>query len=221
MGSEIWFRRNGGNWNANALADPASRTGGISINNTRSKRMFVGCQGSNTTITINFGSSAFTYTVPTGFTNGWPTVDGLGWSQLDTTKSFGSSGLPTLTNSNTTMVGTSSYCACASVDGHKEGSYYFEFTMTSQTLFSNFTGGGIVRYDWHTTPLRWSSGLNSSSDPNAGGLLVSSSQPAFNTNLIADGTVAISNIFGLTTGSIVSVAVILEAQNNPDLSISF
>jgi hypothetical protein len=62
----IWFRKNGGNWNNDAGADPATNTGGIDISalgSTLYAAGFYQTQGDYTTVTF----SPFTYTAPSGF----------------------------------------------------------------------------------------------------------------------------------------------------------
>jgi hypothetical protein len=69
-----WFRRNGGNWNGSGTANPATNTGGFTIQ-SGSFAPAVGFTtgGSGNSVTLNLGATAFTYTVPAGFTSGWPT----------------------------------------------------------------------------------------------------------------------------------------------------
>jgi len=69
----IWVRVNGGNWNGNVSADPATNTGGLSI--ATFLRDYgggispgFGLYYTNDAMTMNFGDSAFAYTVPSGFT---------------------------------------------------------------------------------------------------------------------------------------------------------
>lgn len=67
-----WFRRNNGNWNGDAAADPATGIGGVTI----AAGSFAPCvRFSSATptnnMTANFGATAFTGTVPSGFTSGW------------------------------------------------------------------------------------------------------------------------------------------------------
>lgn len=71
--NKIWFRVNGGDWNNNAANDPATNTGGIDISGV-SGTIFPAWNGFSSTDTnvANFGSTAFTYAVPSGFTTGWP-----------------------------------------------------------------------------------------------------------------------------------------------------
>lgn len=69
---KIWFRRNGGNWNNNGSADPATNVGGATIF-AISTPMFVAGELLNTStttaLTANFGGSAYTYAAPSGFSN--------------------------------------------------------------------------------------------------------------------------------------------------------
>lgn len=69
----FWFRVNGGIWNNNAANDPATNTGGVAISAVTGT-IFPAANGylSTDTFTANFGASAFTYAVPSGFIAGWP-----------------------------------------------------------------------------------------------------------------------------------------------------
>lgn len=68
----IWWRLGaGGNWNNNASRDPAAGTGGVSIPNVGTTYP-TSCFGGADTLISNFGASAFTGAVPSGFTAGWP-----------------------------------------------------------------------------------------------------------------------------------------------------
>lgn len=64
-----WFRKNGGNWNASALNDPATAVGGITFG--PSGPYYANAAGSavGTQFTANFGASAFSFTTPSGFTS--------------------------------------------------------------------------------------------------------------------------------------------------------
>jgi hypothetical protein len=74
--SRVWFRVGAaGNWNYSATADPTTGAGGIAIPVGGASAAYalalIGAQ--NDQITANFGDSAFTGTVPSGFTAGFPT----------------------------------------------------------------------------------------------------------------------------------------------------
>jgi hypothetical protein len=69
----FWLRKNGGNWNGDPAADPATNTNGRSVPNwARPHAPAWGTNGNGDSATFNFGASAFAYTVPSGFTAGWP-----------------------------------------------------------------------------------------------------------------------------------------------------
>jgi hypothetical protein len=73
---KAWFRiAPSGNWNGSGTANPATNTGGITIPAGTMVPFvtFGGSPGSaNNVITANFGASAFSGAVPSGFTSGWP-----------------------------------------------------------------------------------------------------------------------------------------------------
>jgi hypothetical protein len=72
----VWFRRApSDNWNASATANPATNTEGFPIPaGTIVPFCCFGATGttSGNIFTANFGASAFTGVVPSGFTSGWP-----------------------------------------------------------------------------------------------------------------------------------------------------
>jgi hypothetical protein len=74
----IWFRiAPSGNWNGSTTANPATATGGYSISALITSVFApiypcVGFAASGDKFTANFGGSAFSGTVPSGFTSGWP-----------------------------------------------------------------------------------------------------------------------------------------------------
>src|SRR4029077_10719991 len=68
-----WLRRNGGNWNGDPTADPATGVGGVTIA-SGSWEPAIALSGTDTSAdgaTYNFGASAFTYAVPSSFKAGW------------------------------------------------------------------------------------------------------------------------------------------------------
>jgi hypothetical protein len=68
----IWWRLGaGGNWNNVAGRDPATGVGGANIPNVGTT-FPTDCFGGADTLISNFGATAFTGTVPSGFTAGWP-----------------------------------------------------------------------------------------------------------------------------------------------------
>jgi hypothetical protein len=86
----IWFRAGAaGNWNNSGTANPATGVGGLSISALSGLIKLVGweCTFSSppVTMTLNSGSSAFTGSVPSGFTAGWPSqaaLDGMFFNTL-------------------------------------------------------------------------------------------------------------------------------------------
>src|SRR5436190_3332458 len=69
----IWFRvAPAGNWNGSGTANPATGIGGFSISALTGALFpfYVNGTGSGAVVTANFGASAFTGSVPSGFTSG-------------------------------------------------------------------------------------------------------------------------------------------------------
>jgi hypothetical protein len=69
----IWFRRNNGVWNT--AGDPVTNTGGFDISSIfTSVAAFpiVTFTGTGLSHMANFGATAFTQALPSGFTSGWP-----------------------------------------------------------------------------------------------------------------------------------------------------
>jgi len=73
---KIWFKRlPSGNWNNSGTANPATNTGGITIpaGGMVPFATFGGGGGAaNNVVAANFGASAFSGAVPSGFIPGWP-----------------------------------------------------------------------------------------------------------------------------------------------------
>lgn len=69
---KFWARVNGGNWNNDASANPATNTNGVAITITGTIMPAYEVLGSVTTpnsVTANFGATAFAFTAPAGFGN--------------------------------------------------------------------------------------------------------------------------------------------------------
>ncbi|SRR5665213_122066 len=73
----IWARANGGNWNDSGTADPATATGGRTIQTASFVPVVVQNGSPATFFTANFGATSFVGTPPAGFTAGWPAVSTL------------------------------------------------------------------------------------------------------------------------------------------------
>jgi hypothetical protein len=68
---KMWFSVNGGNWNGNATYDPATGVGGIIPGFSSVAAFAVFCSNSaGSGVTANFGATAFTYAMPSGYM-GW------------------------------------------------------------------------------------------------------------------------------------------------------
>lgn len=70
----VWCRiAPSGQWNAGGAADPATGTGGVSISAMSGTQYPIAILFSvGDKVTANFGDSAFSGSVPSGFTSGWP-----------------------------------------------------------------------------------------------------------------------------------------------------
>jgi hypothetical protein len=70
-GQLIWWRVNAGNWNNNAMADPATGANGLSTASIGSGPFFAGTSGNGGSgvTTANFGASAYAHTPPSGYGN--------------------------------------------------------------------------------------------------------------------------------------------------------
>jgi hypothetical protein len=155
--SRLWIAKGAGNWNGDATANPATNTGGIDISAlVASGRpwFIIGCAGALATpvFTLNSGGSAFSRSVSSGFTSGWPanTVADYGVGFDTTTKSASL----TLSNSNRTAATTSTKQFVKLLTGAYTGDYYFEFyvnrnegaTVVAEGL-ANLTALGSSFYD--------------------------------------------------------------------------
>lgn len=127
----IWFRiAPSGNWNNSGTANPATGTGGVSISSISSGALYpiyqVGAATGHSA-TANFGASAFSGAVPSGFISGWGTGisvaagTGAGGDQITSQGSLqlvpGSGGTvqaPTMPpGNNSTAVATTAFVAAA------------------------------------------------------------------------------------------------------------
>lgn len=75
---KIWFKKVNGtptNWNGSLNGDPASGTGSVTLTSTAIEPICAfggGAGNSGNSFDFNFGDSAFTGSLPSGFTSGWP-----------------------------------------------------------------------------------------------------------------------------------------------------
>ena len=136
----VWARVNNGYWNLKSYANPATGIGGFYVPTGSSKNMYVELQMNfgDEKVTANFGASAFSYAIPSGFTPGW-LINGVTPDSLDTNSSINA----TLTNNDLTMQTATSGFACARTTTSKpNGNIYFELKADSIHLnnpaFSGF-----------------------------------------------------------------------------------
>lgn len=145
-----WASVDGGPWNGDASADPATGVGGVDLTAIEPNALFPMIHISAiATTTFNFGNAAFAYAVPAGFTAGWPGSGTGGWTALDPTKiSHSGSPAPTLANNNRTFISTgfgSNGCQVPDADGKTSGKYYFEAHYDSKGLLNDFHCTGVGR----------------------------------------------------------------------------
>lgn len=132
----IWFRLGAaGQWNGSGTANPATATGGQSIAAISTGPLFAMMSGQLDKVTANFGDSAFTGAVPSGFTSGFP-PSATTWSTTD--KSAGA----TLSGGNLVVSFSGGSPGIRSTDRVYTGKYYWEntFTTTINTLIGVCTG---------------------------------------------------------------------------------
>ena len=74
--ARLWMRCNGGVWNTYLTGDPAAGSGSVSYSGvTGSRFLYFEADNSGPAVTANFGLSAFTYSIPTGF-SAWDVAAG-------------------------------------------------------------------------------------------------------------------------------------------------
>lgn len=79
----VWFRKNGGSWNATSGSayDPTDATTGA-LMPTAAQYLGMGSSTSGNVVTANVGGTAFTYSVPSGYSSGWDDVSTAGVMDL-------------------------------------------------------------------------------------------------------------------------------------------
>jgi len=202
----IWVRRNGGNWNNNPAANPATNTDGVSLAAYATSVMYPLAMINNATLTFNFGATMFAYpgTIPSGFTAGWPRVGG-GFTTLDPSSVIGDGSVG---GGNLTLGGGSAQTTATGLDGYLSGKFYYEFTVNSFDIFTSTTGGGVSKSPYSAAGAALGT---------VGTFLGSHND----CDLIVGGSVVQSDLFTASVGDVISVAVILEGATptptaNPD-----
>ena len=177
----------------------------MSLAGVAGKTLYIIAQGSDASLTLNAGNSAFSYLVPVGFTPGWPGSSPGTWTTFSPAKAHGSA---VLSGGNLTLNTPTVYGACQSVDGYRDGKFYFELTNNGNTVFSTFLGGGAGRLFPGIDYSYWANnGTYGPGDGNGGGVLVSSGFNTYPCQIATCGTVFASNIFSYVGGDIISFAV--------------
>lgn len=126
----FWIRRQGGNWNANSSANPATGVGGIAMRDLGGYDVTpaVTSEVAGQQVTFNFEAEQFVGAVPSGF-GPWPTDttgdnDGLGLSKLDSLRNAN----VTLSGGDLTATRTgASPSGARSPDPKSSGKFYVEF----------------------------------------------------------------------------------------------
>ncbi|TPI10275.1 hypothetical protein [Mesorhizobium sp. B4-1-1] len=172
----VWFRQNGGNWNGSGTANPATNTGGIKLHNMLGMAVspFWGTDKSGDRDTFNFGDSAFTYTVPSGFTAGWPSTPDDGNATSGKTTLSGPDNVNvTLSNGSLTASHSNSSNAIArSKHAKASGKYYVEFTVG---IWANTNDGIGFAYANATATNVTANGSNSTAVYRSGNIWASGS----------------------------------------------
>lgn len=200
---QVWFRKNGGNWNANPSADPVAKLGGVSVAGAAGQTFFITAQGADSTILLNAGASDFANTAPTGYFPGWPDSVG-GFTTFSPAKNGGSG---VLSNGNLTLSCPTIFGAGQVTDGVEFGDYYFELTNVFNSFFTDFAGGGVAR---GFPGLDYSKfvglGAYSLTDVN-GGAGVTGATTGISAHAASCGTIVIDPVFSaLANGDVIGIA---------------
>jgi hypothetical protein len=214
---QVYFRLDNGSWFGSAPgADPVANTGGMDLSAMAGTTMYPAVQGTGDAgITVNFGASAFSFPVPSGYVAGWPHSGG-GFTTLDPSKLFGSAAL----GSGNLVAGFASVPGLAqAVDGYATGKYYFELVNPTGDLFSADWGGGIGQnFAVGGNLNEWFSNGRFSSSNNLGGGLIGGQNLAHElSSLAALGSNVLTDVFNFAANAnhVVGVAVFLTSAPPP------
>ncbi|MBV8977139.1 MAG: hypothetical protein JOZ13_07140 [Alphaproteobacteria bacterium] len=185
----FWLTKNNtGNWNG-TNADPVSGSGGIDFSTMAGFTFYVGYCSATTgdSVTANFGASAFTYAVPSGFSS---------WNSQTTRTTWdpnAESGL-TLSTGNLTATVTASATdgmSARSLTSWNTGKAYIEFTM-GQVAPSGATRIGVANSSWNYTQSEMLGRDANSFDYGSNGSVF-----VANTNVTSFGSIAAGDIVQL------------------------
>ena len=211
----IWIRRNGGEWNGSPSANPVTSTGGYGLTGLSDASMIPFGVCNNNGLLFNFGSTSFSYGVPSGFVAGWPNASNSGFTELDASTSQ-TGGIITNSPTNTSMGSGSSqgFVAATFADAKTVGSYYFEVTILSTTIFSANIGFGVCIPGADISHIQ--SGAYNISNPD-GGVFAGSgsfilSQPL---NVYISSSDVSGSLDVLANGDVLSLAITFEGGTLP------
>lgn len=147
MTVKSWVAIDGGDWNNDPTADPATGVGGTDLGVLDGLPLFPTIGGSSFgpgAQTANFGASAFSFVVPSGFT-GWPHSGG-GFTTLNAATIGGPAGVQgTLSNGNLTFTASIGGTFVQAFDGQTIGKYYFEVHYDHIVPIADYFGAGVAR----------------------------------------------------------------------------
>lgn len=201
----IWFRVNGGNWNANPSANPSTNTGGESLAAVAGVPLFaavlVNAGATNDNATANFGATAFANAAPSGFPayGAGVTLDPA--TVVDGALSGG--------NLTITETGLSTGGALATTSIAPGGRAYFEVTLNSINAFTAHVTGcgvGIASVPATYNDLATGSGAGAGQ----GGASIGFTGPNQNAEVGVNGSIAIANMGVVSPGAVIGIAFIVE-----------
>lgn len=165
-------------------------------------KLYVTVQGVGGSCAYNFGQGVFLGPVPAGFYPGWPTEDFTGFTQLDATTGQGSAVLIGPDQVDFPTV----FGLMQSIDGHRAGNFYFEYTHIFNTLDAGNIGAGVSRRGLELD--FWSNAQYNVSDTNGGGKVANGNLAnGFLSNIQANGNPKQDLDIGGTNGVTFGVAV--------------
>lgn len=208
----FWIARNNGLWNADSGADPVAGTNGYSLASFAGEELFAAILVDDCSITCNFGTSGFSYLVPSGYNAGIP-ASGGGFTTLDT-----GSATATLSGGNLTATAGIGLASARSADGILYGvvvdgvlikKFYFEFHVGTIHVDTAYTGGGVARSGFNQNNLALS-GAYSGGDSNGGAVIV---YDGVHTKMFDAGTTEWTDSISMANNDVFRVA--FESESTP------
>lgn len=160
--NKVWYRKGAGNWNGNATHNPATNTGGISLSTVAAAGRYwflsaVADANSTASYALNAGDTAFTQTVPSGFTAGWPSNGAV--ASVNTFDPWTATSAITLSNAGLTVhaVSDATPQRVKTWGWASTGKYYWEYYVNyTSTIAGSVTFGrgvsnaNILTDNFHT-----------------------------------------------------------------------